>query len=70
MIRLGVNEIEGRIKDEANAECDKIVREADAKASELISEVREEIEDRKKALLWLRKREVWRRKSGWLEPRD
>lgn len=48
MIRLGVNEIEGRIKDEANAERDKIVREADAKASELISEAREEIEDRKK----------------------
>jgi len=43
-----VNEIEGRIKDEANAECDKIVREAEAKASELISEAREEIEDRKK----------------------
>ncbi len=48
MIRLGVNEIEGRIKDETNAECDKIVREAEAKASELISEAREEIEDRKK----------------------
>jgi V/A-type H+-transporting ATPase subunit E len=48
VIRLGVNEIEGRIKDEANAECDRIVREADAKASELISEAREEIEDRKK----------------------
>ncbi len=48
MIRLGVNEIEGRIKDEANAERDKIVSEADAKASELISEAREEIEDRKK----------------------
>ncbi len=48
MIHLGVNEIEGRIKDEANAECDEIVREAEAKASELISEAREEIEDRKK----------------------
>ncbi|NOR78032.1 MAG: hypothetical protein GQ523_06355 [Methanophagales archaeon] len=43
-----MNEIEGRIKDETNAECDKIVREAEAKASELISEAREEIEDRKK----------------------
>ena len=48
MIRLGVNEIEGRIKDEANAERDKIVSEAEAKASELIREAREEIEDRKK----------------------
>ncbi len=48
MIRLGVNEREGRIKDETNAECDKIVREAEAKASELIREAREEIEDRKK----------------------
>jgi len=48
VIRLGVNEIEGRIKDEANAERDKIVSEAEAKASELIREAREEIEHRKK----------------------
>ncbi|RCV63467.1 V/A-type H+-transporting ATPase subunit E [Methanophagales archaeon] len=48
MIQLGVNEIEGRIKDEANAECDKIVHEADAKASEQIREAREEIEARKR----------------------
>jgi V/A-type H+-transporting ATPase subunit E len=45
---LGVNEIEGRIKDEANAECDKIVSEAETKASELISEAKEEIEHRKR----------------------
>ena len=48
MIRVGVNEIEGRIKDEVNAECDKILSEAEAEASELISKVREEITDRKK----------------------
>jgi len=48
VIQLGVNEIEGRIKDEANAECDKIVHEADAKASEQIREAREEIEARKR----------------------
>ncbi len=46
MIRLGVNEIEGRIKDEANAERDRIVGEAEAKASELVSKAKEEIEHR------------------------
>ena len=48
MIRLGEKEIAERIKEEAQAERDKILGEAEEKASEMISEVREEIELRKK----------------------
>lgn len=48
MICLGAKEIIEKIKDEANAERNRIVGEAEEKASEMVREAREEIEHRKR----------------------
>ena len=51
MIRLGAKEIVGKIKDEANVECEKIMSEAKENAKKKVEEVREEIEVQKKRFI-------------------
>ncbi|MBA7527333.1 V-type proton ATPase subunit E [subsurface metagenome] len=51
MIRLGAKEIVGKIKDEANVECEKIMSEAKENAKKKVEEVRKEIEVQKKRFI-------------------